>query len=271
MGIPRGEGDARDLSLRPSRPVGDLSEPAPCRRTRGTRLRRTFGTATTHMQVAARETPEMALARELSEELCILVRPEDLDRVAFATDSFRGNRHHLVMLLYRVREWGGVPQGAEGQALAWVPASALSALDFTDMQRQLAALATPFHATARPQPSEGSAWCCGARSLSVGMVTTWALCLVGPTMASLARDDPPAFLRRASFSSQRGGDSGDAKQTAEGRMPAPADAVGNTRRDAACSCGNDDDSSAPSTPGADGVSPLAVAGSGASSSDDGGR
>lgn len=67
------------------------------------------------------ETPEVALARELEEELGVLVDPAALEPLAFASDAL-GDRH-LVLLLYAVRAWSGVPQALDATAIRWATAS----------------------------------------------------------------------------------------------------------------------------------------------------
>ena len=69
-------------------------------------------------KVAAGETPEAALIRELREELQIELRSSCLAPIAFA--SHRYASFHLLMPLYVCRIWHGDPQPIEHQALAWV-------------------------------------------------------------------------------------------------------------------------------------------------------
>ncbi|WP_375249916.1 (deoxy)nucleoside triphosphate pyrophosphohydrolase [Sphingomonas sp.] len=64
------------------------------------------------------ETPEVALVRELAEELGIVVAAESLTPIAFATDPI-GNGEALVMLLYRCTIWSGTPAPLAAQALRW--------------------------------------------------------------------------------------------------------------------------------------------------------
>lgn len=64
------------------------------------------------------ETPEAALCRELHEELKIEVKEISLEPLTFA--SHRYNDFHLLMPLFAVRDWIGVPEPVEGQSLAWV-------------------------------------------------------------------------------------------------------------------------------------------------------
>jgi len=63
------------------------------------------------------ETPEAALARELEEELAIIVRPEALRPVQFASHTYEN--FHLLMPLFACTTWDGEPRGCEGQALEW--------------------------------------------------------------------------------------------------------------------------------------------------------
>ena len=64
------------------------------------------------------ETPEMALIRELSEELGIDVAASCLAPFTFASYTYPD--FHLLMPLYICRKWSGIPMAREGQRLAWV-------------------------------------------------------------------------------------------------------------------------------------------------------
>ena len=66
----------------------------------------------------ARERPEPALIRELSEELGIEVKEACLAPLTFA--SFAYPEFHLLMPLYICRRWEGTPSSKEAQALKWV-------------------------------------------------------------------------------------------------------------------------------------------------------
>lgn len=63
------------------------------------------------------ETPEAALIRELNEELGIEICETCMSPLGFASHSYE--RFHLIMLLYVVQRFEGIPASREGQALAW--------------------------------------------------------------------------------------------------------------------------------------------------------
>ncbi len=64
------------------------------------------------------ETPEMALIRELAEELGIDVSAACLAPFTFASHAYAD--FHLLMPLYVCRKWSGIPSALEGQVLKWV-------------------------------------------------------------------------------------------------------------------------------------------------------
>jgi len=70
------------------------------------------------------ETPEIALIRELQEELGIDTWASCLAPLTFASHTY--NDFHLLMPLYACRKWKGTPQGREGQTLKWVRANDLT-------------------------------------------------------------------------------------------------------------------------------------------------
>ena len=74
-------------------------------------------------KIKAGESPEVALKREISEELGI-----DIDKSCLAPLTFASHRYesfHLLMPLYVCRVWRGTPRPCEGQELKWVRPVAL--------------------------------------------------------------------------------------------------------------------------------------------------
>jgi len=69
-------------------------------------------------KVEAGETPEAGLIRELGEELGIVVGSRCLSPLSFVSHDY--GEFHLLMPLFTVRRWDGIPQALEGQALKWV-------------------------------------------------------------------------------------------------------------------------------------------------------
>jgi len=88
------------------------------------------------------ETPEEALIRELKEELGIDVSAACLAPLFFASHSY--DRFHLLMPLYVCRRWKGIPQGQEGQALAWVDKERLADYPMPEADRPLVPLLRDF-------------------------------------------------------------------------------------------------------------------------------
>ena len=74
-------------------------------------------------KIEAGETPEVALIRELQEELGIDTWASCLAPLTFASHAYE--TFHLVMPLFACRKWEGIPQGREGQTLKWVRAQNL--------------------------------------------------------------------------------------------------------------------------------------------------
>lgn len=73
------------------------------------------------------ETPEVALIRELKEELAIDVTEACLAPFTFASHCYEN--FHLLMPLYVCRRWNGIPRPTEGQTLKWVRAARLGDYD----------------------------------------------------------------------------------------------------------------------------------------------
>jgi 8-oxo-dGTP diphosphatase len=75
-------------------------------------------------KIAAGETPEAALCRELEEELGIAVAEGDIAAFGFA--SHRYDSFHILLLLYLCRRWQGAPTPRENQAIAWCSPAQMS-------------------------------------------------------------------------------------------------------------------------------------------------
>lgn len=69
-------------------------------------------------KIEANETPEVALVRELGEELAVQVKIEDLAPLTFASHAYE--RFHLFMPVFVSTKWSGEPTPVEGQTLDWV-------------------------------------------------------------------------------------------------------------------------------------------------------
>lgn len=65
------------------------------------------------------ETPEVALVREVKEELGVTICAGCLAPVTFLSYRYTP-QFHLVLLLYSCRMWKGIVQGQEGQWLKWI-------------------------------------------------------------------------------------------------------------------------------------------------------
>jgi 8-oxo-dGTP diphosphatase len=74
-------------------------------------------------KVGPEESPEVALVRELREELAIEVCDTCLAPFTFASHSYE--TFHLLMPLYLCRRWEGEIRPQEGQNVKWVRAARL--------------------------------------------------------------------------------------------------------------------------------------------------
>ena len=93
-------------------------------------------------KVAAGETPERALIRELKEELGIDATESCLAPFTFA--SHRYTEFHLLMPLYVCRVWKGAVTAREGQELAWVEPARLAGYPMPPADRPLVAMLRDF-------------------------------------------------------------------------------------------------------------------------------
>ena len=72
-------------------------------------------------KVEAGESPQVALARELKEELGVAVAEADMQAFSLASHAYE--TFHLLMPVFLVRRWQGEIKALEGQQLAWVSAA----------------------------------------------------------------------------------------------------------------------------------------------------
>ncbi len=74
------------------------------------------------------ETPEAALVRELHEELGITVAEADLAAFWFLSHAYPEHGFHLLMPVWTIRRWQGVPQALEHTAITWKTPRAMRTL-----------------------------------------------------------------------------------------------------------------------------------------------
>src|SRR5213082_1894360 len=84
------------------------------------------------------ETPEVALIRELAEELGIDVVASCLAPFTFASHAYP--EFHLLMPLYVCRKWSGIVTAREGQRLAWVRPARLAEYPMPPADKPLVAM-----------------------------------------------------------------------------------------------------------------------------------
>ena len=86
------------------------------------------------------ESPESALIREIEEELGLVLAPETLVPLSFASDPALPPtpRQPHVILLYTCREWHGEPRCLDGDDIAWVACDELLTLPMPPLDVPLA-------------------------------------------------------------------------------------------------------------------------------------
>lgn len=91
-------------------------------------------------KLEAGESPEAALIRELDEELAVSAGRRCLAPLSFVSHDY--GDFHLLMTLFVVRKWEGVPRPLEGQKLKWVRPDRLGDLEMPPADRPLIAALT---------------------------------------------------------------------------------------------------------------------------------
>ncbi|WP_066551101.1 MULTISPECIES: (deoxy)nucleoside triphosphate pyrophosphohydrolase [unclassified Sphingomonas] len=89
-------------------------------------------------KIEAGETPEAALIRELGEELGINVEASCLAPAVFASAPL--GARHLLLLVFVLRKWTGVPTARHATALRWLRPVELHALPMPPADRPLIGL-----------------------------------------------------------------------------------------------------------------------------------
>lgn len=85
-------------------------------------------------KVESRETPRLALVREIEEELGIVLDPAQLEPAHFADET---GARAVVLILYTSRQAVGAATGREGQAWGWFDMKKAVALPLAPMDRKL--------------------------------------------------------------------------------------------------------------------------------------
>jgi 8-oxo-dGTP diphosphatase len=68
-------------------------------------------------KVEDNELPKIALIRELEEELGVVIDPDSLAPITFASEPL--GEKHLLLLLYLCRAWQGEPTALESPQIMW--------------------------------------------------------------------------------------------------------------------------------------------------------
>ena len=85
-------------------------------------------------KVEPHEIPRVSLAREVAEELDLVIDPAALQPVSFADQL---DDRAIVILLYTAREWQGEPLALEGGAIDWFTLEEAAALPKPPLDVQL--------------------------------------------------------------------------------------------------------------------------------------
>ena len=91
-------------------------------------------------KLEAGESPEIALCRELQEELGITVQPKDCDPFWFLSHDYMAEfGFHLLMPVYTIRCWQGTPSALEHAAISWVHPRDMSHMEMIEADAELVA------------------------------------------------------------------------------------------------------------------------------------
>ena len=90
-------------------------------------------------KVEPSEMPVESLIRELREELGITCHPATCQPAAFAETPAKSEGLAIVILLYTVTGWDGVPTALEGGSIGWFTPPEVRALDKPPLDIALAA------------------------------------------------------------------------------------------------------------------------------------
>lgn len=75
------------------------------------------------------EVPEIALIREVKEELGVTLVSEGCTPLAFAQEPTHSSEMPIVILLYKVTAWRGQPAALEGGKIGWFTQAEVLSLD----------------------------------------------------------------------------------------------------------------------------------------------
>ena len=90
-------------------------------------------------KVEAEEDPRFALAREVAEELGLMLDALSMAPAGFADEPGRDGRPTIVFILYACRAWKGEPRSCEGQAWGWFTPVEAAGLPMPRIDRALLA------------------------------------------------------------------------------------------------------------------------------------
>ncbi|MEP1422701.1 MAG: (deoxy)nucleoside triphosphate pyrophosphohydrolase [Erythrobacter sp.] len=90
-------------------------------------------------KVEGTEIPTESLVRELQEELGIVVELADCTSAGFANESRKPDKRPIVILLYTISDWVGLPQALEGGEVGWFSPREVMKLEKPPLDQQLMA------------------------------------------------------------------------------------------------------------------------------------